>query len=500
MSFGQTSPLQLKKNATNIVENKGIFIAENLIPRRAWWLLVLVSFCAGSVFLLFDPQPDPLLAISSVASFFIMGWGIYRLYSLNLLLSPMASVLIGPGWILYYTIGNLGPRIAGDGRFARNIGSLEYYPIVSLLATMGLALFMFIVFNYFGTQARPQIIHYRRLRWHTWQAIGVLSIAMLSLFYLSSRYEFVNGYFRNVSGIFDQSLAATPYLFISMGIIISVSVFVNNRGFLNRILAIVILLFLIVVTVGLRSRTSMLMTLTLASTCWITLRPRDTNIILGVSVAAIFTLLLIGSFVKAISVRGTTNSIFDNLAQVQGSNMMDFLTATEGTASLDWQYRFAGYEYSAALIASQSQGISPLYGEAMFAGILSSLPSFLRSAEQISERQTISNQYFGFHLRYGDTIGVILTSGVADWGLGFAPVIYGFGAIICIILWRFGQLNIRIYFAIIAVTQGPSDVVGLFGDLFWEGLGTSLKFIGFALIALVILGPLLLPYSLEESE
>ena len=58
----------------------------------------------------------------------------------------MGQILTGPGLIFYYSIGNLGARIAGDSRLAANPGSLDYYPMASALCSAGMLIFCLVAF------------------------------------------------------------------------------------------------------------------------------------------------------------------------------------------------------------------------------------------------------------------------------------------------------------------------------------------------------------------
>src|SRR5438874_6700032 len=120
-------------------------------------------------FLTLDPDPDALLAISTGLNAGILIWASYQCYRLRILLSPVAQILIGPGLICYYSIGNLGARVAGDFRFAGNPGSLEYYPLASALCTAGMLIFCAIsLFFMRGSLEKPRL-GYESLEWGCWQ-------------------------------------------------------------------------------------------------------------------------------------------------------------------------------------------------------------------------------------------------------------------------------------------------------------------------------------------
>lgn len=406
----------------------------------------------------------------------------------------MATVLIGPGMFIYYTIGNLGARIAGEGRYGSNYQSISYYPSAALLSTIGLLLFYFVVFGVFGSQLRQkQRINYSEFQWTPWQALASLLLSLLLLGYLSLRYEFINGYFLNVTDTIDRFLAASQYMFISLATFISVSVLIKSRSVESRAFSLVILGCLVLLALGLRSRTSVILLLFAATLCWITLEPRKVLRILLIGIIPGFTIFALGSVVKVASTRGETTSISDNLSVLTDFQWASLSTVFEISFGLDYQYRLAGLEMPAALVASLENNYSPLYGQAMLSGTFGVLPNFLRSDTLLTERIAVLNHYRGSYLRYGDSIGIPLTSGLADWGIVLSPLIYVVIALFCIGLWHFTQMNARLFLACLAISIGPGNTVGLIGDLFWDTFMTSIKAIGFCFIVLVILGPMLLP-------
>src|SRR5213594_2210414 len=116
-------------------------------PYRVWIMASLGWVLCAWAFLELDPNPNILLAVSAGLNAAILIVGGYQCYRLRILLSPIGQILIGPGLIFYYSIGNLGSRIAGDFRFAGNPGSLDYYPLASVLCTIGIFIFCVIAFS-----------------------------------------------------------------------------------------------------------------------------------------------------------------------------------------------------------------------------------------------------------------------------------------------------------------------------------------------------------------
>src|SRR6185436_2008671 len=163
--------------------------------------------------------PSLLLASSAGLNAGILIWSSYQCYRLRILLSPVAQILIGPGLILYYSIGNLGARIAGDFRYAGNPGSLDYYPLASALCTFGMLIFCLIAFLVMGRYLERPRFGYEDLEWGYWQGIAATILAVAVLVYLSRRYPFVNGYFKDVSGQLDIWLSASVYCFSFLAIL-----------------------------------------------------------------------------------------------------------------------------------------------------------------------------------------------------------------------------------------------------------------------------------------
>ncbi|MEZ4671553.1 MAG: hypothetical protein R3E39_26930 [Anaerolineae bacterium] len=178
----------------------------------------------------------------------------------------------------------------------------------------------------------------------------------------------------------------------------------------------------------------------------------------------------------------------DNLLSVSqlDSGLLEEANAT--SFGLDVQYRTAGLEYPATLLYLQDLGVSPLNGEGMYRGLLQGFPEFLRPAGVFSERTAIGDHYIPQGLQYNDTIGVPLTSGIADFGTLGGILIYIVIAAYCLFLWRIAQISPRFFIVFMSVG------VGAVGDLFWENASSVIiKGMGFMFIVTLIFGPLLLP-------
>jgi hypothetical protein len=165
------------------------------------------------------------------------------------------------------------------------------------------------------------------------------------------------------------------------------------------------------------------------------------------------------------------------------------------SSQLDQQYRLAGLEMPAALLACFAHGATPMYGEGMAQGLLQGLPNFLRPAGEYSERIAITRHFENTGLLYGDAIGVPLASGLADWG---APgiLIYAVMAVYAVVLWRVCQWSPRLLTALLMTGNGM-----YFFDLFWENNGLfAIRTIGFSWLVLLVFGPLLAPKVASRAE
>jgi len=134
-------------------------------------------------------------------------------------------------------------------------------------------------------------------------------------------------------------------------------------------------------------------------------------------------------------------------------------------------------------------------GEAMRQGLLQGLPNFLRPAGDYSERIAITGHFSSAGLLYGDSIGVPLSSGLADWGPA-GVLIYAFMAFYAVAVWRLCQRSPRLLTALLMTGNGM-----YFFDLFWENNAVfALRTTGFCWLVLLLLGPLLTPRIAAPPE
>jgi hypothetical protein len=124
---------------------------------------------------------------------------------------------------------------------------------------------------------------------------------------------------------------------------------------------------------------------------------------------------------------------------------------------------------------------------------LQGLPGFMRPAGVINERGYIAFHYWRYCPYQSDeAMAIPLVSGIGDWGRA-GVLIYLLLGVFSILLWRVAQSSSRLFMAYLLVPVYPDS-------LFWTGVFTYIKTMGFLWIVLWIMGPLLLPGSLPEKD
>lgn len=465
------------------------------ITASAWYFLVAMTLATFVVFILFDPNPDLVLSLSASADVAVILWATFRLYEWNLLLSPISLlVVVGPGMIVHYTWGNLGARIAGEARYISNPGSLNYYPLVSLLATVGLVIYCGLVFGVLSQRMRRLSIKYENLHWKSWQAVASALLATGLVLYLSVKYPMRSGYFVSINNEVDRWFAASQYALITLAIVIAASVSVQSKRWRDRFCGWCSLSLVLILCLGLRSRNAMIWELVIVAACWITLRPgRTRSILVGVLTFSV-VVFIVGTIVKDINNSGKNFAVWENLLLLRQYDPASISRVLVDSVGTDTMYRAAGLELPAAIVACLDRGAPPMSGEAFYAGFLSGLPSFIRPADLISERIAITNHYYRYGLLFGDSIGIPLSSGLADLGMLAGPLVYCALAAFCVLLWDLAQRSPRLYLAWLMALVNPTPF-----DLIWEQGFALLRAMGFAWLTLWICGRLLMPTVIPEQ-
>ncbi len=472
-------------------------ISSRSISAMAWHFLMGAGLITFICFFTLDPEPSLLLSTCVAANMMIMLWAIYQAYQWDILLSPIVILFIGPNFILNYTLGNLGPRIVGEGRYGSNPGTLAYYPQVALLSTIGLLIFCWMIFALFSKQISQQKLRYQDLYWQPWQVISTNSLAILILLYLSIKYQLLGISFRGVEVFFDKWLAFSTYFFVTLAATVSVSVLARATNKQDKLIGLLGTIIPLMLAVGLRYRSFMLVLIINMGLWWLTLHPKQVrSVLLRGSLVAII-LFGLGTVVKFASGKGETSSILDNLRIVSETDANTVIDLTKNSSDTDYQYRMGGFEYPSAMLQCFAQGISPMYGNGLIGGVIQGFPDFLRPSGNYpaSERLAISNYYRNRCLRYGDTIGIPLTSGLADWNI-IGVLIYGMMALYSLITWRIVQFSPRLFVAYLMVTT----TIATDFDLFWEDGLFIIRNIGFAWLILLALSPFLMPRWQPEKQ
>lgn len=484
MMHDGTVQLPAQKRHSRVGNPLLVEVAARLIPSGVWLLLFFVSLGTFAGFFILDPDPNLLLSGCVAVSVAILGWAMLRLYQLDLLLSPMMLVFVGPTMFMYYTWGNLGTRIAGETRYIAHFDTLGYYPLVSLLSAIGLLLYCLVVFGIFRKSLRHPVVRFQDLYWEPGQVLGAMFLVAVIFTYLSLKYNFVSGYFRGAESDFDRWLIATMNSFVTLVAVISISVLARDGKKRGRMLAFLGVAFSLILSIGLRSRTFMLINLVVMALCWITLKPKQPKLafflVVGLVGGAIFGL---GTGVKSLQDGNTT--IADNLSLFSSIDSSTLVTAAARSLDLDRQYRTAGFELPSALLRCQEYGAAPAYGKGMIGALLQGLPAFLRPAGNYTERGNILLHYMRYCFFYGDSISSPLASGIGDWGLPGVSIYIMMG-IFSVLLWKLTQRSPRLYLAFLLVPLLPDQ-------LFWSTVSHYAKIMTFLWILLWLAGPWLMP-------
>jgi hypothetical protein len=451
---------------------------------KAQLIIILSAAVTFFCFMTLDPNPNLLLSTCAAVNVAIMLSAMYRLYQLDLLLSPMMLVYIGPSMLLYYSWGNLGARMAGETRYAAVFGTFDYYPTVALLSTIGLLLYCWVVFGVFQQFFLSAKIKYQDLYWKPRQVLIAMFIGLTILSYLSTKYTFVGGNFRDATSHFDRWLIATINTLAYLLAIISVSVLARALDKRSRLIAILGIILSVLLALGFRSRTFMVMVLLLLSLCWITLKPNQLRLSFFLWVG-LFSILIfsLGTAIK--SLQSETDSIVDNLSYVVALEPSQIIERAQDGIGTDRQYRTGGFEYPAVILMCLDKGATPGFGEGLMGAALQGLPGFIRPVGTVDERGSIVLHFVKYCVFRDDLMAIPLVSGIADWGL-LGVFFYILMGVFSLILWRFSQISPRFFLIFLLVPIFPDS-------LFWTGVFTYIKTMGFLWLILLITGPVILP-------
>jgi|GEM_PF-2565291 len=457
----------------------------------AWFALGIISLVTFVSFMSLDPESNLLLSTCAAVNVAIILGAILHLYQWDLLLSPMMLIFVGPTMIMYYSWGNLGVRIAGEAGYARNFGTLQYYPFAALLSTIGLIFYCWIVFVVLQKSFRQVTLKYQDLYWQPRQAVATIILGLGILAYLSLKYNFIGGYFRDAESNIDRWLIATTNAFVFFIIIVNISVLARAENHRSRLIALFGLFVSIVLALGLRSRTFMLMALILIVLCWLTMKPEQARLSIFIP-AALIGIMVFGLGTAVKSIQSTTSSVADNLLGVSSLEPSEIIASISKGVGIDSQYRLGGFEYPAAILRCLDQGAPPAYGEGFIGAALQGLPGFLRPPGIFTERGGIARHYWPYCSFLDDAMAIPLVSGIGDWDLFGVFIYYVFG-LFSLLLWRIAQISPRLFVAYLLVPFFPDT-------LFWEGVFTYIKTMGFLWLILWITGAFLMPQWLPSTS
>jgi len=441
-------------------------------------LLVFSGFLAVMIFLItlwVDPQKNILMGIILGANFWIISFGLFLLYERSLLLSPAMALCFN---LPYYSFGNIGALASTDIFINANPGTLDYYPLAGALSLVGLLVYMVVYFRVVGAGSninkldslKTTEVNIKTLDIKMTGVIFIFGIAVLILAYLSGKYLFIGGYFREIETQFDRFLAGMMYSFVFLGGILGVSGIAKQKRYSKQIVCVLVVIVLILIQVSLRSRTTMLFLLFCLFATWLSVRPEKLNktLILG----AIFGVIIFfaGTIVKNYSVRGETFSIKDNIIAVLTVDKDTAITANRDSLRWVLKRRTAGLELSSTILKGFDEGAPKTWGNGFLSSATGFLPQILRPKGNYSERVAIHENFRKYGMIYADLYGVAVATGLSEFGyIGVIPV-YIFLACWHALMWRIAGRSKLLFLSYLAHLPILLSV-----DLVWDGFFSSLR-------------------------
>ncbi len=458
--------------------------------KRIWivWIissaLMILTFFS---FLVFDPDPNFLLAFSSSINVFIFTWSIYQLFKHNLLLSPLAPAFIGYANILYYSIGNLGARIQGNERHLVNPGALEYYPETALLSSIGLVIFSLVVFLLYTKE--KAIVRYQDLYWRPYQGIILTILSLIIIFLLQFDYR---DFYAELANWF---LFAFRYVVI-LSIIINSSLAGKSKNVAGILFFRLLVGFNVLFFLGDRSRINLFVAAIIAVLCLITLQPKwiiKVLIVFCISFPLLYSLSTALKY-KTHGIGG--DKVIVNLSEISGLNMKTVIDSNVHSMNVDSGYRTAGFELPATILMNFDLGLHPLFGKAIQGALYQGLPDFIRPAGMYSDRIEII-KYFGYkgYLSDDETIGIPLAIGLADFGLIGGIATYLVMAILYWLVYKVTQMSPRFFIAYIMIATTTFSI-----DLFWVSFFVSIKAMAFSFLFLMVTPILTRPQWVRKKK
>lgn len=436
---------------------------------------------------------DLVVSAAMGCNFLIMGMALNRLLKKGFPLAP-ASIFLFMS-IATYSFGNIGLMMPSD--YPPVIMNTDYYRRVGVLTVIGLMIYVQVLFWMSETSwsGHEPIRAPRGMLKQIQEHVSVASIVFTTaislgvIAYLSSRYEFVGGYFRDMQTQSDKFLASALYYFIFLSAAICVCGAENQREKIVRVSGLTGWLILLVLVMSMRSRLAMLMFIGFSGVLWLTLRPLEfKRMAVAVSIIAAVAFSL-GTVVKIATTGETaTTSITDNLVIMGkasiGSATRDLSTFAEKEAG----QRAAGFEFPAALLMAQDNGAEFMYGEGLLNAAIGLLPSIMRPEGNFSERFAIWENARNYGMPFGDVAGVTLSTGLAELGiLGVVPV-YALLAVWHLIMWRVARHSPLLFLSYLAHVPALINQ-----DLLWDSIAESIRLWLFMFCTLLVVRPVVLP-------
>lgn len=435
----------------------------------------LISFVISLITNWVDPDKSIILACALGVNFGIMAGCLVLLYERGLLLSPAMPFLFN---IPYYSFGNIGALAPVDSWIEGNPGSLDYYPIAGLLASIGLLAYVWFFFRLVGPGEGPgDSVHGAPVRVRLRDLhIGVFGIVVLSILsllvlgYLSGKYAFVGGYFRDISSQLDKFLAGMMYSFVFLIALMGVRGVMSQQRRATRLVSMLAVLLAVIFQVSMRSRTTMLFLVCCLAAAQLTLYRKKTFHILVVGACTGVALFVAGTIVKMESVAGKTFSLLDNLNAIATTEGNSAIDATRSSVTMELNRRLAGLEMPATILRSYANGASPLLGQGFVEAAIGSLPFSMRPEGDYSERTALYENFYQYGMLYSDIYGVTLSTGLAEFGyFGVVPVYITLAAWHAL-MWRMARRTPLLYLSYLGHIPALLSI-----DLLWDGIFDSLR-------------------------
>lgn len=460
------------------------------MTQRLSRLMLIAAISTFVASMVYTSGVQVVFSLAIAVNVLIIGTGVVRLYSLGLLVTPALFFFVLN--LPHYSIGNIGV-LAGlsDELIQLHWGAEDNYPLVAVLSSIGLLIYSETLKFLSRRDRSSPIAMLLEIRRRV-SIIGVIlstGLAVGVVGYLTYKYPFTGGYFRDLGGQLDRFIAGTSYAFIFLAAGLSCCAATDARNRRLQVVGIAATVLLLMVIIGMRSRTMMLLYVLYVAALWLTIRRDDLRKVVVASVAAVVVVYAAGTLVKLASGTGEgTSSILENLTVLRESSIGTASSQLAFSLEFEAGRRVAGFEFPATLMLAQSNGASPLYGGGLLAALVGLLPSALRPEGDFSERVAIWEEARDYGMLLGDVSGVALSTGLAEIGIIGSMPIYAMLALWHVLLWRVACRSPVLFISYLAHIPSFMNM-----DLLWDSVIESLKTWLFMFAVVYLVRPVILP-------